>query len=141
MAGAFACTRLLSRVGERWLLTAGFAGIMLGGMLMLFPCFPGPWALALPMALISFSFGISRPPSNHLVLEQVDQYAGSASSLLIFIYFMMGAFAMWLIALEWTDKIHIIGVLGTGAGGIILCLWLLVSRTATTRHVCINKTP
>lgn len=34
MAGAFACTRLLSKVGERWLLTAGFAGIMLGGVIL-----------------------------------------------------------------------------------------------------------
>ncbi|MDA3897370.1 MAG: hypothetical protein PF482_14645 [Desulfobacteraceae bacterium] len=56
------------------------------------------------MAVISFSFGLSRPPSNNLVLEQVDKNAGAASSLLIFIYFMLGAFSMWLISLDWTDK-------------------------------------
>ncbi len=136
MAGSFACTRLLRRVGSRGLMTAGFAGILIGSLGMLTRWLPGPWGLALPMAVVSFSFGISRPPSNNLVLEQVDQHAGAASSLLIFIYFMLGAFAMWLIALDWTDKIRTIGLLGTAAGGIILGIWLLLPRiTAGKRSV------
>lgn len=134
MAGSFACTRLLRRVGSRGLMTAGFAGILIGGLAMLIPWLPGPWGLALPMATISFFFGISRPPSNNLVLEQVDRHAGAASSLLIFIYFMLGAFAMWLISLDWTDKIHTIGVLGTAAGGIILGIWLLLPRMASRKR-------
>lgn len=97
---------------------------------MLLGCFTGPWGLAVPMALISFSFGLSRPPSNNLVLEQVARHAGAASSLLIFIYFLVGAFAMWLISLDWADKIRIIGFLGAGTGGTLLCLWLLVARGA-----------
>ena len=76
--------------------------------------------------MISFSFGLSRPPSNNLVLEQVDRHAGAASSLLVFIYFMLGAFSMWLISLDWLDKVSIIGILGTGAGGIMLSIWLLL---------------
>ncbi|ACN13967.1 transporter Bcr/CflA subfamily [Desulforapulum autotrophicum HRM2] len=130
MAGAFLCTRLLHRIGSRRILTLGFAGIMLGGLGMVAHLFPGPWGLALPMALLSFSFGLSRPPSNNLVLEQVDQYAGAASSLLIFIYFMLGAFAMWLISLEWSDKVHTIGVLGTVVGGFILGIWLFLPGAA-----------
>ena len=128
MAGSIACTQLLRRVGSRGLLTAGFAGIMIGGAGMLTQLLPGPWGLALPMAVISFSFGLSRPPSNNLILEQVDRNAGAASSLAIFIYFMLGAFSMWLIALDWTDKIYIIGVLGTAVGGIILGIWLVLPR-------------
>ena len=128
MAGAFACTRLLRRVGSQGLLTAGFAGILIGGLAMLLPWSAGPWGLALPMAVVSFSFGISRPSSNNLVLEQVDRHAGAASSLLIFIYFMMGAFSMWLISLDWTNKIHLIGVLGMVVGCSLLGIWLMVSR-------------
>lgn len=130
MAGAFLCTRLLHRIGARRILTLGFAGILLGGVGMVVQFSPGPWGLALPMALLSFSFGLSRPPSNNLVLEQVDQYAGAASSLLIFIYFMLGAFAMWLISLEWSDKVHTIGVLGAMAGGLILGVWLFFPGAA-----------
>lgn len=126
MAGSFACTRLLRRVGAQRLLTAGFTLILVGSIALLFNHLPGPWALALPMSVISFAFGLSRPPSNNLVLEQVEQYAGAASSLLIFSYFMIGAFAMWLISLQWQDKIHVIGVLGVGSSATVLFFWLLI---------------
>ena len=39
---------------------------------------------------------------------------------------MLGAFSMWLISLEWLDKIDIIGILGTCAGGLILGFWLIL---------------
>lgn len=117
MAGSFACTRLLGRVSSRSLLTASFAGILLGGVVMVSGLVPGAWGLGLPMAMASFAFGLSRPPSNNLVLEQVDRHAGAASALLVFIYFMMGAFSMWLISLDWTDKIQLIGLLAVVCGG------------------------
>jgi DHA1 family bicyclomycin/chloramphenicol resistance-like MFS transporter len=123
MAGSFACSRLLRRVRSRALMTFGFIGIMIGGMGMLWQLFPGPFRLAIPMGLISFSFGLSRPPSNNYVLEQVDQYAGAASSILIFCYFLTGAFAMWLISLNWNDKIQVVGILATASGALILVLW------------------
>jgi DHA1 family bicyclomycin/chloramphenicol resistance-like MFS transporter len=136
MAGSFAFTRLLHQYTSRQILTVAFAGILIGGLGMLAPWLPGPWGLALPMAAVSFSFGLSRPPSNHLVLEQVDQHAGAASSLLIFIYFVLGAFSMWLIALDWTNKIRIIGFLAAMCGGVILSIWLLLSwRSARGRGV------
>jgi len=135
MTGSFAFTRLIHRFTSRQLLTVGFAGILIGGLGMLIPWLPGPWGLALPMAAISFSFGLSRPPSNNLVIEQVDQHAGAASSLLIFIYFMLGAFSMWLIALDWTDKIRIIGLLGTVCGGVTLGIWLQrLNRLSSPRN-------
>lgn len=130
MAGSFACTRLLRRVGSQRLLTAGFTLILVGSIALIFNRLPGPWALALPMAMVSFAFGLSRPPSNNLVLEQVDRYAGAASSLLIFSYFMIGAFSMWLISLQWQDKIHVIGVLGTGSSAMVLFFWFLVAQRA-----------
>lgn len=131
MAGSIVCTRLVHRVAAKRLLTVGFGGILIGSAGMLTGGLPGPWGLALPMVVVSFSFGLSRPPSNNLVLEQVDQHAGAASALFIFIYFMLGAFAMWLISLDWPDKIYTIGLLGTASGGTILGLWLLLSGKAT----------
>ena len=134
MGGSFACSWLLHRMGSRGIMTAGFAGILTGGAIMLLRWIPDPWGLALPMAVISFCFGLTRPPSNNLVLEQVDRHAGAASSLLIFIYFMLGAFSMWLISLEWLDKIRVIGILGAGAGGMLLGVWLLLSMLAGHRR-------
>ena len=41
---------------------------------------------------------------------------------------MLRAFSMWLIALNWTDKIRVIGLLGGVCGGVILGIWLLLSK-------------
>ena len=111
MGGSFTFTRLQRGVDSTKILTVTFLVIILGGAGLLVRWIPGPWGLALPMAVASFAFGLSRPPSNNLILEQVDRHAGAASSLLIFIFFLMGAFAMWLIALDWSDRIRILGVL------------------------------
>jgi len=85
------------------------------------------------MAMITFSVGLGRPPSNNLVLEQVDRHAGAASSMLMFIYFMLGSFSMWLISLDWADKIRTIGILGAGTGGIVLAIWLVVPGISTRK--------
>ncbi|SEA41197.1 MFS transporter, DHA1 family, bicyclomycin/chloramphenicol resistance protein [Desulfuromusa kysingii] len=125
MAGSFTFSRVQKLVTSRTLLAISFAGILLSGILMSMAFIHGPWGLAAPMALASFSFGLSRPPSNHIVLEQVDQGAGAASSLMVFLYFIAGAFSMWFISLDWNDTIQVIARLACASGGIVLLLWLL----------------
>ncbi len=131
MAGSFAFTRLHKRIESKNFLTISFGGILSGGLLMYFDIFPGPWSLAIPMAVASFFFGCSRPPSNNFILEQVDNGAGTASSFMILVYFMIGAFSMWFIALNWANKIQVISLLAIFSGGIVLSLWLLLSRKTT----------
>jgi DHA1 family bicyclomycin/chloramphenicol resistance-like MFS transporter len=77
------------------------------------------------------------PPSNNLILEQVDHGAGTASSFMILVYFMIGAFSMWFIALDWINKVHVISLLAIFSGGIVLSFWLLVS---TRSHPDTNPT-
>jgi DHA1 family bicyclomycin/chloramphenicol resistance-like MFS transporter len=128
MIGSFSCLKLTSSIRSKHLMTIGFAGIFLGGFLLLFIGRHGPWSFALPMFLITFSLGLSRPPSNNLVLEQVDRDAGSASSLLIFCYFTLGAVGMWLISLEWTDKISVLGVIALSCGALVLATWFVLQK-------------
>jgi DHA1 family bicyclomycin/chloramphenicol resistance-like MFS transporter len=136
MLGAFLCSRVVRRFKSTPFITVSFAGILIGGLAILFSRLPGPWALALPMMLISFSYGFNRPLCYNLILEEVDRNAGAASSLLTFSYFIVGAFSMWLIALDWHDKIGMIGILGVGSGGLVLGIWLvhlkLVDRNRQT---------
>ncbi len=128
MGGSLLCTRLLRHIRPGTVMTLGFSGVLSGGVIMLLQIFPGAWGLALPMAVITFFIGLSRPPSNNLVLEQVDKYAGSASSLLIFIFFTLGACAMWFISFAWTDKVQVIGLLAVGVGGLMLIVWGVLVR-------------
>ncbi|PAV10659.1 transporter [Methanosarcina spelaei] len=128
MIGAFSCLRLIRSVNSKHLMTIGFAGVFLGGIFLLFMGQHGPWSFALPMFMVSFSLGLSRPPSNHLVLEQVDRDIGSASSMLIFTYFAFGAVSMWFISLEWADKIPVLGTIAAGCGALVLAAWTIIQK-------------
>lgn len=124
MAGSFICTRVQRHMASDKIVTISFGGILAAGLLMHADLVAGPWGLALPMALASFFFGLSRPPSNYLVLLQVDQGAGTASSLMIFLYFIVAAFSMWFISLDWADTVHVIARLAIFSGIFVLALWL-----------------
>jgi MFS transporter, DHA1 family, multidrug resistance protein len=128
MVGSITCLRLRKIFSSANLMTMGFAGIFLGGIFLLVTGQHGPWSFALPMFLVTFSIGISRPPSNNLVLEQVDKDVGSASSLLIFSCFTLGAVGMWFISLEWADKIPVLGAISLGCGALVLGTWAVLQR-------------
>ncbi len=128
MIGAFSCLRLIRSVNSKHLMTIGFAGVFLGGVFLLFMGQHDPWSFALPMFMVSFSLGLSRPPSNNLVLEQVDRDIGSASSLLIFTYFTFGAVSMWFISLEWADKIPVLGTTAVGCGALVFAAWFIIQK-------------
>ncbi|OPY21823.1 MAG: bicyclomycin/multidrug efflux system [Methanomethylovorans sp. PtaU1.Bin093] len=128
MAGSMSCLKLTERTKSKYLITAGFAGIVLGGILILTIGQHGPWSFAIPMAMITYSIGISRPPSNHLVLEQVRRDAGSASSLLIFTYFTLGAAGMWLVSQNWLERIQILGTIALICGVLVLGTWLVLQK-------------
>jgi MFS transporter, DHA1 family, multidrug resistance protein len=124
MCGPFVFSRLTRRFSSRALLTLSFAGILVASIVM--ACLPhhSPWSLALPMWVLSFFFGMNRPPSNNLILEQVQRDVGAASALIIFAFMTVGAAGMGIISLAWSDKIMVLGVLGTVVGTITLAFWL-----------------
>jgi DHA1 family bicyclomycin/chloramphenicol resistance-like MFS transporter len=128
MTGSMSCLKLTDRINPKHLMTAGFAGITIGAALILTIGHYGPWAFALPMALITYSIGISRPPSNHLVLEQVHKDAGAASSLLIFTYFTLGAVGMWLVSQEWMERMQMLGIITLVCGIVVFSAWIMLQK-------------
>lgn len=124
MCGPFAFSRLTRSFSSSGLLTLSFAGILVASIVM--ACLPhhSPWSLALPMWVLSFFFGMNRPPSNNLILEQVQYDVGAASALIIFAFMTVGAAGMGIISLAWSDKIRVLGVMGTVVGTITLAFWL-----------------
>lgn len=128
MAGAFAFTRLSRRILSRRLMTAGFTGILCAALLLIVAPHGSPWGLALPMWILSFCGGLTRPPSSSLILNQVSRDTGSASSLIGFTFLMIGAAGMYLISLNWPDKITAIGAMGLGSGSLVLLFWIAAQR-------------
>ncbi len=110
------------------LLPVSYIGVLLSSVPLLFSAIPQPFRLALPMWFLTFFFAFGRPPGNNLILEQVEFDAGSASSLMVFVFFMTGACSMWFISLDWQDPIMVLGTLGVITSAITLCSWLSIDR-------------
>jgi MFS transporter, DHA1 family, multidrug resistance protein len=137
MCGPFAFSRLMRSFSSRSLLTLSFIGILVASIVLV--CLPhhSPWSLALPMWVLSFFFGMNRPPSNNLILEQVQHDVGAASALIIFAFMTVGAAGMGIISLAWADKIMVLGVLGAIVGAATLAFWLRYrNRLLPASRVC-----
>lgn len=128
MIGPLTFSYLSRRISQKILITVAFAGIMAGGIWMILTPHTSAWSLALPMWFLSFSLGLCRPPTNSLILEQVERDTGSASSLVIFTFMMIGSVSMGIISLAWIDKITVLGIMGAVSGGLALIFWLRFGR-------------
>ena len=110
------------------LLTTGLAGMLGAAVLMLCSPLAAPWRIAVPMWILTFCFSFCRPPSNNLILEQVDQDVGAASSFMVFIFFITGACSMEVISLDWQDKIAVLGWMGVISSSLTLVVWSMISH-------------
>jgi MFS transporter, DHA1 family, multidrug resistance protein len=128
MAGAMSCLRFGQMIGTHWMISYGYAGVIMGGIGIVYPLLNGPYRFTIPMGLITFSIGLSRPPSNNLVLDQVKMDAGTASSVMVFSYFLFGALSMVAVSLDWPDKSMFIGYLAIASGTLSLSLWLILKK-------------
>jgi DHA1 family bicyclomycin/chloramphenicol resistance-like MFS transporter len=57
------------------------------------------------------------------MLEQVETDVGAASALITFTFMTIGAFSMWGISFDWSDKITVLGGLGAVTGALTLIIW------------------
>lgn len=128
MAGSMLCARFGNRIGAVRMMTLGYLGMILGGIAMAAGLIQGPLGLAVPMGFISFTGGLSRPPSNNMALEQVPRDAGTASSTMVCSYFILGALSMAAVSLEWPDKVRYLSILSMVSGVLALSLWIPVKR-------------
>ncbi len=133
MIGAFICERLSRRVAPNVFNFTGFAGVALGGAVLLLSSRLGPLGFALPMMATALFLGLSRPTATNLVLEQVDTDFGSASSFLIFCQFLFGALFMGVSGLGLTDHRDLLGGLALAVGIITLASWPLLLRMIRNR--------
>ena len=122
MLGFWICGRLLKRMPGFRIILIGYAGILIFATVLALCSGLGPWGMALPMAAMTMSLGLTRPPSSNFLLEQVKNDAGSAASLIMFTYFVCGATAMWFIALPWDNKILTMAVVGMATSSLVLML-------------------
>lgn len=121
-------SRAVRRFQLSRLLPVSYLGVLIASVPMIIPSIPQPFRLALPMWFLTFFFAFGRPPGNNLILEQVEQDVGAASSLMVFVFFLTGACSMWFISLGWQDAVRVLGLLGLCSATITLVSWLAIDR-------------
>ncbi len=118
MLGSLACSRLCVGIASAVILNASLVGILCGGAAMLAAGSLSPWSFAASMFAVSFFLGMNRPVSNSMILDQVQQDVGAASSLMTFTNFMLGAVGMEVVSAGALPRIGTIGLMAV-AGGLL----------------------
>lgn len=124
MLGSLACTRLGGSFKPVRILYSALIAIFSAGSALLLLGGTSPLTVAIPMFFITFSVGFSRPVSNHMILEEVDKDVGAASAVMTFEMFLVGAVSMEVIALEWSSKVVVLGILALLGSAIPLAVLL-----------------
>jgi MFS transporter, DHA1 family, multidrug resistance protein len=132
MCGAFVCTRAMRTLPDVVLLTICFVGCATGGAGILAWGGLHPAAFAAAMCTVTFCCGMSRPLSNHLILEQVRRDIGSASSFLVFYQFMVGALCMKIVTAPWQAPIRVFGIVAVVMPVVVLAIWPLLLHLLRT---------
>ena len=131
MTGSLFCSRVCVGIESRRVLISSLAGIVLSLTALLALGTSSPLTFALPMFFFSFFLGMSRPISNHVILEEVDKDTGTAASLLTFFNFMVAALAMEIISFDWPSKpmfIGMAGIVGSGIPLLAVLFWVRPSK-------------
>jgi DHA1 family bicyclomycin/chloramphenicol resistance-like MFS transporter len=126
--GSLLCARVLVNFESRRILFITLVGMFFSTGTLLFLGKATPTNFALSMFAYSLFLGMSRPISNHLILKQVRQDTGTASSLLTFFNFLCAAVAMELISPDWSSKPMVIGVMGLVGSTIPFAAILAMQR-------------
>lgn len=120
---------LLSRyVKPLNILSATFVAIGLGGVIILLIGSLHPTLFTAAIAICFIASSISGPPANSLLLEQQDKDVGSTSSVINSINMLAGSLGMFFIALNWSDRVFVLGIMNVcvGLGGFIL--WMIAKN-------------
>lgn len=123
MLGAFLCTRLTRWYSDQAILTGCMVGCVIGGLGVLLLGSISAVAFALTIGVVSVCVGVSRPLSNHLILDQVQTDVGSASSFLVFYVFIVGAMSMALVSIPWGHPIAVLGWFAVLVPVVVLMIW------------------
>ena len=135
MLGSLLCSRLCIGMTSMEILQGSLLGILVSSIALYFF---GHTAIgfAITMFCMTFSIGVSRPVSNHMILETVDSDVGTAASILTFTYFLLGAFAMQFISFDWVSKPAVISQMGVAAAIIpLVALFFMRKRHAQAHQV------
>lgn len=107
----------------RMIIASTFLLTLLSGVFVVLLGNHGPFLFAAAILPATIGASMIRPPSTHLLLEQVKEDAGAASSLMNFTFIFIGSLGMQFISLDWDNRIFMMGLVYIMAGSASLIFW------------------
>ncbi|AFD00287.1 drug resistance transporter, Bcr/CflA subfamily [Methanocella conradii HZ254] len=132
--GPMLYVKLSERHGRGQIINACFITIALSGVLVYLVGNISPLLFAFSILPATIAGVCSRPPGTNLMLEQQQEDAGSASSLMGCFTTIMGTIGMLIISLDWGSIIAALGIIYIAIGLTGLALWTLISKMSIIKQ-------
>lgn len=126
--GGLAITKLIKHFDDRKIISALYLTAAIATLLIILLGSKHFIIFAILMAVFTFTTSALRPMANAIVLDQVQSDIGTATSLMLFYQFIIGAIYMSIATLKWEMPIRSYGVLSFITIVILLCGWKKLSK-------------
>jgi DHA1 family bicyclomycin/chloramphenicol resistance-like MFS transporter len=128
ISGPLLYVKLHKYFSNNFIIVSSFIIMTISGLLLFFFGSIAPIIFLLALIPSSIVSGIIRPPSTNYMFEQVEQDAGSVSSLMSCSFMFMGSIGMFIISFDWHNRVLIIGILMALTALLSLALWFRILK-------------
>ncbi len=135
MFGSFFAARKAGHMTPMRLLTLSMSGMLCTALALNFLTVQHPYMLTGLMFCNMLCVGINRPLSFHLVLGTVETDIGAASALMTFSTMLMGALPMWIISLQWSSRITVLGIFMLIGSALPFLAFMFLRRYGTIKNM------
>lgn len=111
------------RISDNKLVYIAFSVTFISGILLTFFGELSPLSFMMCIFPATFVLALIRPLGMNIMMDKSGNDAGSASSIINFLFTLIGSISMELIAMEWSDRTFIYALLTMGTGLVSLSLW------------------
>jgi len=135
LLGPLLYIKLSKKYHSNSIITVSFIVTSISGLLICIVGNLSPLVFALSLIPASLFGNIMAPARTNLMLEQLNGDIGAASSLMSCAMTIYGSIGMFIISLNFSNKIVVMGLMFLVIGVICLVLWLIVSKKPYIKQV------
>lgn len=134
MLGPLLYIRFSGKYSSKFFITLGYVMMSITGIMLCIIGNLSPVIFALSIMPASLFGSIMGPPRTNLMLEQLKGDTGAASSLMSCAFTFFGSIGMYVISLNFVNRILIMGLMYLIIGLISLSLWFIISKKPYIKH-------
>lgn len=121
------------------IITFSYIMMIVSGILMVTIGFKSPWLFAITIIPASLFSTLVNVPTVNLLIEQVKDNIGAASSMMGFMFQVFGIMGMVLISAITFDKVIVMGLMYSVLGVIALILWFVLFNRPYVRYIPFSR--